>query len=116
MELRGKKDESSGSFSSWLHVGGQPDPPQAQGPCCGVQVQAQLSVESVPSRMKVHVPTGFAAFPCELLHVPEKWLKVKYRKLISYSYMPRGGHFAALEEPELLARDICKFVGLLERQ
>nr|XP_017534833.2 epoxide hydrolase 1 isoform X1 [Manis javanica] len=67
-------------------------------------------------RMKVHVPTGFAAFPCELLHVPEKWLKVKYRKLISYSYMPRGGHFAALEEPELLARDICKFVGLLERQ
>ncbi|XP_036758106.2 epoxide hydrolase 1 isoform X4 [Manis pentadactyla] len=67
-------------------------------------------------RMKVHVPTGFAAFPCELLHVPEKWLKFKYRKLISYSYMPRGGHFAALEEPELLARDICKFVGLLERQ
>ncbi|KAF6274537.1 epoxide hydrolase 1 [Rhinolophus ferrumequinum] len=67
-------------------------------------------------RMKVHVPTGFAAFPCELLHAPEKWVKFKYPKLISYSYMARGGHFAAFEEPELLARDICKFVGLLERQ
>ncbi|XP_039739232.1 epoxide hydrolase 1 [Pteropus medius] len=69
-----------------------------------------------PFRMKVQVPTGFAAFPCELLHIPEKWLKFKYPKLISYSYMARGGHFAALEEPELLARDIIKFVGLLERQ
>lgn len=75
-----------------------------------------ISGISVPSRMTVHVPTGFAAFPCELLHAPEKWVKSKYPKLISYSYMARGGHFAAFEEPELLAQDICKFVGLLERQ
>ncbi|XP_065730350.1 epoxide hydrolase 1 isoform X4 [Phocoena phocoena] len=66
--------------------------------------------------IKVHVPMGFAAFPCELIHVPEKWVKSKYPKLISYSYMPRGGHFAAFEEPELLAQDIHKFMGLLERQ
>ncbi|XP_055003128.1 epoxide hydrolase 1 [Sorex araneus] len=66
--------------------------------------------------MKVYVPTGFAAFPCELLHVPEKWMRVKFPKLISYSYMARGGHFAAFEEPELLARDICKFVRLREQQ
>lgn len=75
-----------------------------------------LSGISVPSRMKVHVPTGFAAFPCELLHIPEKWVRFKYPKLISYSYMARGGHFAAFEEPKLLAQDICKFVGLVERQ
>ncbi|XP_034522490.1 epoxide hydrolase 1 isoform X1 [Ailuropoda melanoleuca] len=67
-------------------------------------------------RMKVHVPTGFAAFPCELIHVPEKWVRFKYPNLISYSYMARGGHFAAFEEPELLAQDICKFVGLLEQR
>lgn len=66
--------------------------------------------------MKVYVPTGFAAFPCELIHVPEKWVKFKYPKLLSYSYMARGGHFSAFEEPELLAQDICKFVGLVERQ
>ena len=66
--------------------------------------------------LKVYVPTGFAAFPCELMHLPEKWVKTKYPNLISYSYMPRGGHFAAFEEPELLAQDIRKFVGLQERQ
>ncbi|XP_037366254.1 epoxide hydrolase 1 [Talpa occidentalis] len=66
--------------------------------------------------MKVYVPTGYSAFPCELLHSPEKWVKVKFPKLISYSYMARGGHFAAFEEPELLARDIRKFVELRERQ
>ncbi|XP_053440077.1 epoxide hydrolase 1-like [Nycticebus coucang] len=67
-------------------------------------------------RMKVHVPTGFAAFPSELVHVPKKWLKFKYPKLISYSFMACGGHFAAFEEPELLAQDIRKFVSVLERR
>ncbi|XP_023369665.1 epoxide hydrolase 1, partial [Otolemur garnettii] len=67
-------------------------------------------------RMKVHVPTGFAAFPSELLHAPEKWLKFKYPKLVSYSFMACGGHFAAFEEPELLAQDIRKFVSALEWQ
>lgn len=68
------------------------------------------------NQIKVYVPAGYAAFPCELIHTPEKWVKLKYPKLISYSYMARGGHFAAFEEPELLARDICKFVGLVEQE
>nr|XP_060500896.1 epoxide hydrolase 1 [Panthera onca] len=81
-----------------------------RGPGCDVASQGI----SVPSRVKVSVPTGLAAFPCELMHVPERWVKGKYPRLVSYSYMPRGGHFAALEEPELLAQDIRKFVGLVE--
>ncbi|XP_011359143.1 epoxide hydrolase 1 [Pteropus vampyrus] len=111
-------------FSTWtnsefrdLEDGGLERPPNLLLWGTGYQATAYcISETSVPSRMKVQVPTGFAAFPCELLHIPEKWLKFKYPKLISYSYMARGGHFAALEEPELLARDIIKFVGLLERQ
>ncbi|XP_004700001.1 epoxide hydrolase 1 [Echinops telfairi] len=67
-------------------------------------------------RMKVWVPTGFSAFPCELMHAPESLVRFKFPKLLTYSYMPRGGHFAAFEEPELLARDIRKFVGAVERQ
>ncbi|XP_007935160.1 epoxide hydrolase 1 [Orycteropus afer afer] len=67
-------------------------------------------------RMKAYVPTGFAAFPSELMHTPENLVRFKCPKLLSYSYMPRGGHFAAFEEPELLAKDIRKFVGLVERQ
>lgn len=67
-------------------------------------------------RMKVFVPTGYSAFPSELMHAPEKLVKVKYPKLISYSYMECGGHFAAFEEPKLLAQDIRKFVSLAELQ
>ncbi|XP_012891705.1 PREDICTED: epoxide hydrolase 1-like [Dipodomys ordii] len=67
-------------------------------------------------RMKVFVPTGFAAFPSELLHLPEKWVRAKYPRLLSYSYMASGGHFAAFEEPRLLAQDIRKFVAMVGRQ
>lgn len=73
-------------------------------------------IGSFAFRMKVYVPTGFSAFPSELMHTPEKWVRFKYPKLISYSYMARGGHFAAFEEPELLAQDIRKFLSVLEQQ
>ncbi|CAJ0968290.1 unnamed protein product [Ranitomeya imitator] len=35
---------------------------------------------------------------------PRCFAKQKFRHIVSYTYMPRGGHFAAFEEPELLAR------------
>lgn len=104
---------------SSLGWGAHPPPgpePSAAGTGRGPAAALPLCGIFVPPRMKVYVPTGFAAFPCELLHAPENWVKFKYPKLISYSYMPRGGHFAAFEEPQLLAQDIRKFVGLLERQ
>lgn len=63
----------------------------------------------------VYVPTGLAAFPNELMHCPESWAKNKYRNIHSYTFMPRGGHFAAFEEPQLLADDIVKFVRKVEK-
>ena len=54
------------------------------------------------------VPFAFAAFPKELL-LPPKRLIARSFKLESYSVMPRGGHFAALEQPELLANDVRAF-------
>lgn len=92
-----------------------PEPLQALGVFSGNKVAA-TQLTPLPRRMKVFVPTGFSAFPSELLHAPEKWVKVKYPKLVSYSYMERGGHFAAFEEPKLLAQDIRKFVSLAELQ
>ncbi|KAJ8013530.1 hypothetical protein DPEC_G00030730 [Dallia pectoralis] len=63
----------------------------------------------------VFVPTGLAAFPNEIMHVPQVWAQDRYRNISSYSYMPRGGHFAAFEEPQLLADDLRKFVGKVEK-
>lgn len=67
-------------------------------------------------KLPVKVPTGIASFPNELVHCPLLWAKQKFLNIVSFNYMPRGGHFAAFEEPELLARDILQFVGKVEQK
>ncbi|XP_066535520.1 epoxide hydrolase 1 isoform X2 [Hoplias malabaricus] len=64
----------------------------------------------------ISVPTGLAAFPHELLHCPRVWARSRFRDVRSYTYMPRGGHFAAFEEPALLAQDLLQFVEKVERK
>ncbi|XP_032626357.1 epoxide hydrolase 1-like isoform X2 [Chelonoidis abingdonii] len=66
------------------------------------------------ARIGVYVPTGIAAFPQELAHCPRSWAKKLLKNIVVYSYMPRGGHFAAFEEPELLAQDIRQLVRKVE--
>ncbi|KAG9461417.1 hypothetical protein GDO78_016943 [Eleutherodactylus coqui] len=70
---------------------------------------------SPTARTPVYVPTGIAAFPYELTHTPRVLAKDIYKNIVTYTYMPRGGHFAAFEEPELLARDVQNFVLKLEK-
>uniref|UniRef100_A0A8C3CK99 Epoxide hydrolase n=1 Tax=Cairina moschata TaxID=8855 RepID=A0A8C3CK99_CAIMO len=67
------------------------------------------------TRFGVYVPAGIAAFPEEITHVPCCWAKMIFKNIVSYSYMPRGGHFAAFEEPKLLAQDIIHFVRRVEQ-
>ncbi|KAM4042440.1 epoxide hydrolase 1 [Anomaloglossus baeobatrachus] len=67
-------------------------------------------------KLPVKVPTGIASFPNELVHCPLLWAKQKYLDIVSFSYMPRGGHFGAFEEPEILAKDIQQFVGKVEQK
>lgn len=54
------------------------------------------------------VPTGFALFPKEFSHPPREWAQ-RFFNVQHWTQMPRGGHFAAMEEPELLAEDIRAF-------
>ncbi|HKB39663.1 MAG TPA: hypothetical protein VKD72_24710, partial [Gemmataceae bacterium] len=54
------------------------------------------------------VPVGVALFPKEINIPPRKWAEERYN-LVHWTAMPRGGHFAALEEPTLLVEDIRKF-------
>ncbi len=55
-----------------------------------------------------HVPAGFAMFPKELTHPPREWAE-RFFDVHRWTTMPRGGHFAAMEQPELLAKDIRAF-------
>jgi microsomal epoxide hydrolase len=57
---------------------------------------------------QIDVPTGVALFPSDVLLPPKEWAE-KNLKISRWTLMPRGGHFAAMEEPELLAEDIRAF-------
>ncbi len=57
---------------------------------------------------KIDVPTAFASFPRETRH-PPRWLAETAFDIRRWTEMPRGGHFAALEAPDLLADDVVAF-------
>ena len=57
---------------------------------------------------KVAAPAGIAVFPQEIATPPREWAERSY-EVRRWQEMPRGGHFAALEEPELLAHEIREF-------
>ena len=61
-------------------------------------------------RGKVNVPTGFASFPREMppLNPPRSLLAQSFN-LVHYTKMPRGGHFACLEQPALFVDDVRQF-------
>jgi pimeloyl-ACP methyl ester carboxylesterase len=59
---------------------------------------------------RVEVPTGVTIFPKDIVPAPrefaERWFDVRHRR-----EMPRGGHFAAWEQPELLADELRSFLA-----
>jgi pimeloyl-ACP methyl ester carboxylesterase len=57
---------------------------------------------------RVEVPCAMALFPADIDHPPREWAERAYR-LERWTEMPRGGHFAAFEEPDLLAEDLREF-------
>jgi microsomal epoxide hydrolase len=65
--------------------------------------------------LRSHVPAGFALFPKDLSHPPREWAD-RFFQVERWTSMPRGGHFAAMEEPDLLARDLREFFRPLRRR
>jgi epoxide hydrolase len=61
------------------------------------------------------VPVGVALFPKEINVPPRKWAEARY-KLVHWTEMPRGGHFAAMETPDLLVKDVRTFFRALEKK
>ncbi len=60
----------------------------------------------------VSVPTAGAIFPAEIYITPRLWAEGQYN-IVRWTPMPRGGHFAAMEEPELLLEDVRAFFRTL---
>jgi pimeloyl-ACP methyl ester carboxylesterase len=49
------------------------------------------------------VPAGFAIFPRDLSHPPRAWAQ-RFFNVERWTEYPRGGHFAAMEQPDALGR------------
>jgi len=62
---------------------------------------------------RIAVPAAVADFPAELLRPPRAWTERQLSDLRRWSEFDRGGHFAAFEEPELLAEDVIGFLAEL---
>ena len=63
---------------------------------------------------RILVPAAAADFPGEMVRPPREWAERIFADLRSWSEMPRGGHFAAHEEPELLADDVIAFLATVD--
>jgi epoxide hydrolase len=62
----------------------------------------------------VSVPVGFSVFPGEIVPTPRIWAERTYKdKLVYFNRLPRGGHFAAFEQPALFVEELRRFARQL---
>ena len=74
-----------------------------------VGYQADAGSPSLTPADRVERPVGLALFPKDIGGIPPRAFAERTLNVQRWTEMPRGGHFAALEEPELYARDVVEF-------
>jgi pimeloyl-ACP methyl ester carboxylesterase len=62
---------------------------------------------------KVTVPTGVAVFPREIVTPVRQWMEGNFTDIRHWREMPKGGHFAAFEQPALFVDDVRTFFRTL---
>lgn len=67
----------------------------------------------IPAGETVNVPTGYVEFPREILRPPRALAEKTYRDIRRWTVEAKGGHFAAMEQPGVLAREVIAFFGAL---
>lgn len=63
----------------------------------------------IPDRETVDVPMGYCEFPAEIVRPPRVLAEKTFTDIRRWQVMPRGGHFAAWEQPQMLAEEIRAF-------
>ena len=87
--LNGSIGTSTRIYHEYFATGGPPAPRRTEQPA-------------------ITAPTAFAVFPKELLLLPRAWAE-RITNLTRWSTQPKGGHFAAAEQPELVVADLREF-------
>jgi pimeloyl-ACP methyl ester carboxylesterase len=77
---------------------------------------ARLYWESFPNPVadEVPVPSAYSLFPKELFWVSERWLRTRFTDLRYYHQTERGGHFAALEQPDIFVQEVRDGIQALQ--
>jgi hypothetical protein len=69
----------------------------------------ELLANSRPAFPTVAVPTGIAVFPKEIVPPVRRWCEQGYSDIGHWTEMPRGGRFAATEQPAVFVEDLRTF-------
>jgi pimeloyl-ACP methyl ester carboxylesterase len=56
--------------------------------------------------VKLDLPVGCSIFPGDIFRPPKIWAERTFSRLIYWNEVDRGGHFAALEPPEIFVREV----------
>jgi pimeloyl-ACP methyl ester carboxylesterase len=75
----------------------------------------RLTGEEMASTHRLETPVAYADFPREVAVPPFLWIAQTYN-VVQKTEMPKGGHFAALEQPDLLLDDIRKFFAKVDQK
>ncbi len=67
---------------------------------------AQISTAGFFDPRNVQIPVAISVFPDEIYAAPQTWAVKAYPKLIYFNKLPKGGHFAAWEQPELFSLEM----------
>ncbi len=70
--------------------------------------RANAGIPNAQLARRVEVPSGFSLFPADIVRPPRAWLE-RTANTVRVSEPPRGGHFAAFEEPEIYAEELRTF-------
>ena len=62
---------------------------------------------------RVDIPTGVAVFPKEIVTPVRRWMEAQYTDIRHWTEMPRGGHFAAFEQPGLFVEELRTYFRTL---
>lgn len=76
---------------------------------------ARLYYESLASfrPVKVSLPVGVSVFPKDIVKAPRKWADQIFPNIIHWNELPRGGHFAALEQPKSFVSELRQCFAIL---
>jgi microsomal epoxide hydrolase len=81
---------------------------QTIGSSVRIYYESQRASWSFGQDDRIRVPSAVAIFPKDLSYPPREWAERSYN-VQRWTEMPRGGHFAAMEEPEMLVDDLRAF-------